>query len=154
MNKMNLHPLLLMSKEEIRTAKKLLLGRDKIVLKADNTWQHIAKKDALKKQLNDLAEAVLAREIGLKQFMLIKVECDDRPVQSILLERLVLDDGWDWRQDKYWGWYLSGGNIRQDGSMGNKTDYCIIGSQPAIITRRRLDGSWQELKHRTEKTCV
>ena len=62
----NLHPLLLMDKTELRLAKKLIKQLD------DEN-----KRKQASDRLAELSEVVLGREIGLKKYMVIRVERDD-----------------------------------------------------------------------------
>jgi len=61
-----LHPLLLMTKTELRLAKKLIKQSD------DDD-----KREQASNRLAELSEVVLGREIGLKKYMVIRVERED-----------------------------------------------------------------------------
>lgn len=131
----DLHPMLLMDKTELRLAKKLIRQIDR-----GN------KREQASSQLADLNAAVLEREIGLKKYMVIRVERDDG--LTIQLQALSFSisylrgyiDGW---------WDVSGRNIRKDGTLGLRDEGLAF--RNARISRRLLDGSWARLGLRRDK---
>jgi len=131
----DLHPMLLMDKTELRLAKKLIRQIDR-----GN------KREQALGQLADLNAAVLEREIGLKKYMVIRVERDDG--FTIQLQALsfsisyfsgYIDGCWD----------VSGRNIRKDGTLGLRDEGLTL--RNARISRRLLDGSWVKLGLRRDK---
>lgn len=122
----DLHPLLLMDKTEQRLLRKLVRQID-----------GGEKREQASNQLADLNAAVLEREIGLKKYMVIRVERDDGftvQLQVLSFSYFIYNMGM---------WSVSGRNIRKDGTLGllNKG----LAFRNARISRRLLDGSWVRL---------
>lgn len=124
----NLHPLLLMNKTEQRLLRKLIRQIDD-----ENKREHASS------QLAELSEAVLEREIGLKKYMVIKVERED----GFTLQLQALSFSVSHYTGHADSWLISGRNIRKDGKLGK----CDIGLsfRSALVSRRQLDGSWTAL---------
>ena len=124
----NLHPLLLMDKTELRLAKKLIKQLD------DEN-----KRKQTSDRLAELSEVVLGREIGLKKYMVIRVERDD----GFTLQLQVLSFSISYFRGYMDGWDVIGRNLRKDETLGLRDEWLSFRS--AHISRRLLDGSWTKL---------
>lgn len=130
----DLHPLLLMNKAELRLVKKLI--------------KQVDDKDKYKQasdQLAELSEAVLKRGIGLKKYMVIRVERDD----GFTIKLQALSFSISYFRGYMDCWDVSGRNIRKDGTLGRCDETAFLRS--ALISRRLLDGSWVKLALRRDK---
>lgn len=130
----DLHPLLLMNKAELRLAKKLI--------------KQVDDKDKYKQasdQLAKLSEAVLERGIGLKKYMVIRVERGD----GLTFQLQALSFSISYFRGYMDGWDVSGRNIRKDGTLGQRDELAFI--RNALVSRRLLDGSWVKLALRRDK---
>lgn len=130
----NLHPLLLLDKTELRLAKKLIRQID-----GGN------KREQASSQLAELSVTVLRREIGLKKYMVIRVERDGGftlQLQALSLSISTFSGYMD-------GWNVRGRNIRKDGTLGLRDEGLVF--RNARISRRLLDGSWARLELRRNK---
>lgn len=126
----NLHPLSLMDKTELRLAKKLIKQLD---------------DENKRKQLAELSEGVLGREIGLKKYMVIRVERDD----GFTLQLQALSFSISYFRGYMDGWDVIGRNLRKDETLGLRDEW--LSFRNAHISRRLLDGSWAKLAlRRTE----
>ena len=126
-----LHPLLLMTKTELRLAKKLIKQSD------DDD-----KREQASNRLAELSEVVLGREIGLKKYMVIRVERED----GFTLQLQVLSFLISYFRGYIGVWNVSGRNIRKDGTLGLRDEGLAF--RNARISRRMLDGSWATLQLR------
>lgn len=124
----NLHPLLLMDKTEERLLRKLFRQID-----GGN------KREQASSQLADLSAAALEREIGLKKYMVIRVERDD----GLTLQLQALSFSITCFRGYMGGWSVRGRIIRKDGSLGLLDKGLAF--RHASISRRLLDGSWVNL---------
>lgn len=155
----NFSPLLLLTDAEQKIAIKLLFDRQRYFCSADElNAQHkspallkkLAKYKSVKEQILLLAENVLARELGLKKYMVIQIDRASgfsyaMQVTSIDLELSSLTDRWDWR--------LCGFKCKKDNSVGKLHAYIPIFGE-TTITRRMLDGTWKILTRRETETVV
>lgn len=132
----NLHPLLLLNKTEQRLLRKLIRQID------DEN-----KREQASNQLAKLSEAVLERGIGLKKYMVIKVEREDG--FTLQLQALSLSFSVSHYTGYVDSWLISGRNIRKDGTLGQR-DECLS-FRSAHVLRRQLDGSWIALTLRKTK---
>lgn len=130
----DLHPMLLMDKTELRLAKKLIRQIDR-----GN------KREQASGQLADLNAAVLEREIGLKKYMVIRVERDN----GFTLQLQALSFSISCFRGYMDGWDVRGRNIRKDGTLGLRDERLVF--RNARISRRLLDGSWARLELRRDK---
>lgn len=130
----NLHPLLLMDKTELRLAKKLIKQLDD-----ENKCKQASDR------LADLSEVVLGREIGLKKYMVIRVERDD----GFTLQLQALSFSISNFRGYMDGWDVSGRNLRKDETLGLRDEWLAF--RNAHISRRLLDGSWETLALRKIK---
>lgn len=124
----NFHPLLLMTRTELRLAKKLIKQSDD----EDKRKQASAR-------LDELSEVVLGREIGLKKFMVIRIERDD----DLTIQLQALSISVSHTHGYIYGWEIYGRNIRKDGTLGRRDEYAYFIT--ASISHRLLDGNWTTL---------
>ncbi len=103
--------------------------------------RHRAKLQAVHRRLEELAEVALKREVGLERFMVVRVLRDDAYERGLQVLTLCLRDGF---RGFRWAWELSGRVIRQNGTLGLKSETTFF--DMGVVTRRKLDGTWERLR--------
>lgn len=150
-------PALLMSREELRRAKRLFqdLNKhhearriDELKPRADQTsYEHFRQaRIAIDTKIDLLAEEVLKRELGLERYMVIHaIRTGGYEVRMQVLS-FGIDSAW---RGPGWAWILDGRKLRKDHTLGELHEYMYIDS--GIIRRRRLDGEWVPLSVKLSK---
>lgn len=93
-------------------------------------------------ELESLVDGVLARQLGLKRYMVVHVQRDGGHEDRFQLLSASVHFGFTY-QGHRWMWDLEGRRLRKDGSIGERPGGMAIDA--GVITRRMLDGSWVEL---------
>lgn len=145
----NLSPLSMMLLSESRTATKLIGKVDRLRerWRATNWGKDLppAKQRALanslesaQRDLETLASDVLARQLGLKKYMVVHARREGGYEErfQILAASITVNS-------YHFVWDLDGRRVRMDGTLGEKPGGMNIDA--GTITRRLLDGTWVEL---------
>jgi hypothetical protein len=103
------------------------------------------QRDHVDAELGALATAVLARQLGVKKYMVIHARRDDGYEDrfQVLSVSVRLTDTYEGRR---WMWNLEGRRLRKDGTLGESPGG--MGIDAGSVHRRMLDGSWVELRPR------
>lgn len=151
----DLSPQALMTKAEVKDAKKYFKTIEKLALLPEHLSRRYTPTPAVAKKLQKfhevddliraLSENVLFREFGLECNMVIEVTQEDRPFKQFQVDAITLEDH-DYVTGQF-QWDLSGNTVRKDQMVGEKRDFCLFCGN-GRIKRRMIDGSWQVLQRR------
>lgn len=102
-----------------------------------------AKRSEVDEELERLSSAVLARQLGLKKYMVVHVRRDSGYEDKFQLLSTSVRFNGTYRGYRFM-WDLEGRQLRKNGTLGHRPGGMSIDA--GSIIRRRLDGTWVELQ--------
>ncbi|OGA71495.1 MAG: hypothetical protein A3G81_17230 [Betaproteobacteria bacterium RIFCSPLOWO2_12_FULL_65_14] len=137
-------PEVILSASERANIRPLIRKREKLSQRWQASYKEKDRQALLdaSKHISAVCELALARELGLKKYMVIEVVRKNGYQEKF--QFLEVDLHKDFNNPRRWTWALLGRSLRKDGSLGEKE--CRVGIWYATIRRRQLDGRWVAIR--------